>query len=351
VVGGAVAVDDDGGSGVNSLIETELESGSYSLVARSYGETTGQYTLTLRPGRRAEESVIQGHVSVGNTVRGTIPSGAARTSHRWTMSIPSRMQVAIRLDKAHHSELDPHLALLDDKGDEIAVNDDGGGDYNSLIREELAPGTYTLVASGYASTSGPYELTVEGVGGAGSMLSFENDDHGFGTEDDDDVERGVAIGKYSFRSMDGNNVAWSRTIGPQGDGTYRVTTTKMSGPDRKGYGLIIRYHGRGDVPNMYLFEVNANGQFRFRRRYNRDVTTLVDWTTADCIAKGDYAQNTLEILVEGTRFEFRINGTLVNVSHDAEAPESFRSGYVGFYVGEGLHVLFDNLEVPGGPGR
>ena len=346
--GEQITVNDDGGAGVNSLIEQRLQPGSYRLVARSFGSATGPYELTVSAisateGMTPTNDLAQGEIAIGQTRQGEI---ASLTTHLWTLDVATAGPVSISLTHPAGSSLDPRLGLLDGQGTEIASNDDGGEGMNALIREELSPGRYTIVASGYARTSGAYELSVEGIAGGASILSFDNDDHGMGTENTGDVERGVAIGKYSFRSLQHDNRCWSLSLGRKGDGIYRVNATKMAGPDSKGYGIAFRVHGRGDVPNMYLFEINANGQFRFRRRQNTDWTDIVRWTTADCIEKGEYAQNTLQIEADGSRYVFTINGTLVSVAHDTEAAETFSEGFVGFTVSEGLHILFDNMEVP-----
>lgn len=58
--------------------------------------------------------------------------------------------------------LDPYLRLLDPDGQEIAADDDSGGDRNSLIRLQLeTAGTYTIVAGSYNdASSGRFSLTV-----------------------------------------------------------------------------------------------------------------------------------------------------------------------------------------------
>ena len=343
--GAQIAVNDDGGTGVNSLLDQVLEAGSYRLVARGYGSTTGLYDLTFRGigGSVGASDANMGSISVGQTLHGDLATGVRDL---WTLNLPEASQISIAANKRTGSLLDPHLRLLDDKGEEIAADDDGGEGTNALIRQEVPAGVYSIAVTGYARTSGGYDLLVQTVGGGARLLSFDSEDHGFGAESSRSVERGVAIGKYSFRSLRGDNRCWSLPLGRKGNGIYRVTTTKMAGPDSKGYGLAFRVHGRGDVPNMYLFEINANGQFRFRRRQDTDWTEIVRWTDAECIEKGDYAQNLIQIEADGSRFVFTINGTLVNVSHDTRAADTFAEGFVGFTVSEGLHVLFDNLEVP-----
>jgi hypothetical protein len=58
--------------------------------------------------------------------------------------------------------LDPYLRLLDPDGQEIAADDDSGGDRDSLIRLQLeTAGTYTIVVRSYNDASGGrFSLTV-----------------------------------------------------------------------------------------------------------------------------------------------------------------------------------------------
>lgn len=344
--GGEIATNDDGGSGVNALIEQELNSGSYRLVARSYGSSTGPYRLSFYTGERTVNDRRMGDVQLGETRDGAISGGAEQVRDIYRLQVSGPTQVEIRMDKRGSSAIDPHLALLDSKGDQIDMNDDGGEGLNALIRRELAPGEYSIVASAYARTSGDYTLRVEGIRGGGQILSFDNTDHGFGLQSDSQMERALAIGKYSFRSFRGDNQVWALPLGRMSDGSFRVSMLKMEGPDRKGYGLCLRVHGRGDAPNMYLFEINTAGQYRFRKRDNARWSDIIPWTESSAIAKGNYAQNTLRVQADGPNFILYINETEVNRATDS----TFADGYVGLSVSEGLHVLFDNLEVPAGAG-
>jgi hypothetical protein len=56
--------------------------------------------------------------------------------------------------------LDPTAALYDAYGNRLAYNDDGGGNLNSQITFSLSPGSYIIEVSGFSSSTGSFQLTV-----------------------------------------------------------------------------------------------------------------------------------------------------------------------------------------------
>lgn len=171
---------DDGGGGLNSLINNwQLrESGTYTIVARGYGSSTGAYTLsfslipggsqpqpptptpTPTPTRSPQVGDESGPISSGRTVSGYIGRSGERDD--WPFRGSRGDRVTIRLNKASGSGLDPYLELVAPSGARETYNDDGGGYPNSLISnwELRESGTYTIVASGWlGSSTGAYTLS------------------------------------------------------------------------------------------------------------------------------------------------------------------------------------------------
>lgn len=171
---GTLEIEDDNGGGFpNSLINNwELrESGTYAIVARGLGFSTGAYTLSfsLIPIATPTPTPVPpttvgpvdegGPIASGQTVSGGIsPPGDDRDN--WTFSGNRVDTVTIRLNKASASGLDPYLELIAPSGGRETENNDTGSSLNSLINnwELRETGTYTIVARGYGSSTGAYAL-------------------------------------------------------------------------------------------------------------------------------------------------------------------------------------------------
>jgi hypothetical protein len=165
----AVNDDDPGGLNRNARLQgfTLPVSGLYTIVATRFdqdrGATEGGFTLTLETG---ETTASGGNtIEPGGSVTGTIDDTIPRIEY--TLTVEDTTVVTILLQHTA-GDLDPLLILLDDDGDEIARNDDSavGETRDSAIENvELAPGTYTVVATRYQQengiSSGDFTLTVE----------------------------------------------------------------------------------------------------------------------------------------------------------------------------------------------
>jgi len=347
--GTEIGADDDSGGDKNARLVRRVEPGFYEIVVSAYGTTAGSYTLSV------SEAVAQnmGTITLGGSRSGSL-SGGER--HTYTLSVPQTTGVTIDLMKSGDSSIDPELALRTGAGTDVATDDDGGEGVNSRIMQTLQPGMYQVVAMGHGASSGAYQLNVtsgavaqmqqqqqqQQIASGQVHLTFEQDDGGFGVESDNDVERALAVGKYSVRARRGDHQIWSLPLGQRSDGTFSVTALKMDGPDDQGFGLCLRVHGRGDAPNLYLFEINGSGRYRFRVRNDANWRDILPWSDSHAIGKGSYQKNTLSIEATGGHFVLKINDVVLGAADDS----SFSTGYVGLSVSEGLHILFDDFEAP-----
>ncbi|MEQ8673607.1 MAG: pre-peptidase C-terminal domain-containing protein [Aggregatilineales bacterium] len=180
--------DDDGGEGLNSFIfEYEIPADDvYTIYVTSYGSISsntpplGDYTVTLTEGAFVVETtpvptftptaspitsgLSQGAILAGQTESGTLTED--EPAHEYTLSASAGDIVSISLVG---DSIDTYLMLLNDDGEEISVDDDGGDGLNSLIAnfEIPADGDYTIVATTYGAARGfvpgygDYDLSVE----------------------------------------------------------------------------------------------------------------------------------------------------------------------------------------------
>jgi len=157
--GRLIGQNDDGGGNLNSLLVTTLsESGTYRIVARGYGSSTGAYTLQLTR-ESARDPDDYRWIAYGQSLQGTISPNNDRDTYYFGGT--ANRVVSIRMNKID-SGLDSYLELWSPSGSLVAVNDDGGGDHNSWLVATLpSNGTYRIVARSWnSSSSGRYTLRV-----------------------------------------------------------------------------------------------------------------------------------------------------------------------------------------------
>ena len=154
-IGFAIAIDqvnDFLSAARSGTAATEAQQSPFML---GLGEPPKTITLSDTP--------IQGRLSRDSEVLSTDDS----YYDAYTFSGRSGQQVLMEMNSA---ELDAYLILLSPQGRDLAQDDDGGRDSNARLSFTLPEdGTYTVLANSFrARETGPYELRVSEVSGAGS---------------------------------------------------------------------------------------------------------------------------------------------------------------------------------------
>lgn len=161
--------DDDSGGYLNALLIVDggFNGGTFGIRARSYGAAEqGSYTLTIED--YVPAPVISNQISIGQTIESTLtsddgfsPRGAR--AQAWTFSGNEGDVVII-----HHmsDDFDAFLYVgsgLGDDFNELAYNDDGGGNLNALLEFVLPySGEFTIIATAFGSyAEGTYTLSLE----------------------------------------------------------------------------------------------------------------------------------------------------------------------------------------------
>lgn len=161
-----VATDDDGAGGTNARVVLELN-GEYKIIARSLGdEGRGSYELSVS--EAPVVAVIQRPIEVGQTVSGELTTSDPELDgggyfHEYVVNAAAGDSFRITLRSA---EFDAYLRWGTKDRDaftEIATDDDGGGDLDSMLEVRVSRGgTYVIRVSALGSgTVGPYQLTLE----------------------------------------------------------------------------------------------------------------------------------------------------------------------------------------------
>lgn len=146
-------MDDDGGTGTDSRLQTVLMPGEYRVEVSGYGDASGEYALDVSLDGFDGELRNDGEVAPGESLAGHLDGMSASNTYRLT--IEELSEVELGLDSG---AFDPVLRLY---GNGIDMSDDdGGGNRNSLITTVLEPGEYRLEVESYSGT-GTYRLHTE----------------------------------------------------------------------------------------------------------------------------------------------------------------------------------------------
>ncbi|HRO03277.1 MAG TPA: hypothetical protein PLS69_06700, partial [Terricaulis sp.] len=163
--GDQIAYNDDD-DGLNSGLDfTVNRSGRVFIVAGAFADAyAGAYTLNvestrLPPDPASADIYTRARVNAGQSVEGAIDYAGDRDWHRIRLTAGQTYRFA--LNSTGESPLsDPYLRLYNARGDEVAADDDGGGDLNALLEYTAeTTGNYFVEAGAFAdSGTGGYTL-------------------------------------------------------------------------------------------------------------------------------------------------------------------------------------------------
>lgn len=171
-----VTSNDDGGTGLDSLIQFEVsQDGEYFINAAAYGSATGSYTLEVtrtgggNTGDVGDTRASAGQLPAGGSVTSEIDFGGDRDVFAITLDAGQR----VTFDLVGNSLADPVLTLFDANGDPVASDDDSGDGLDAqLIYDVPISSVYYAQAESYfTSQIGSYTLSAA-VDGAGSGDDF-----------------------------------------------------------------------------------------------------------------------------------------------------------------------------------
>lgn len=159
--GSRIDSNDDGGSGFNSRLRRTLQPGTYQILASDLGDNTaGSLRVTVSSGAMANLIPI----TPGQAYDQFLQSGQ---EIGYDLTVNQRGLIVIEMNRTGQPGLDPYLELYGPGGQQIAADDDTGGNLNSRITQLLEPGRYRIIARDvFGSGSGSFRMSVrtEGVG-------------------------------------------------------------------------------------------------------------------------------------------------------------------------------------------
>lgn len=181
--GASIGIDDDGGGGTSSRIETSLQAGTYCMSMSSFGGAP--MTGTVRIGRTEHEALTTGIVGGGSTETASLPPAGAGcgmgnligegsldgvtsatatapisqiSGYDFSISEPATLSIT-----AENEDADPVLTIKDSFGTVLYENDDFDGLNSRVdIMTPLSPGDYCIELRALNDANLPVTVTVTG---------------------------------------------------------------------------------------------------------------------------------------------------------------------------------------------
>ncbi len=273
---------------------------------------------------------------------GHIDSGGAE---RWTFSAVEGSVLSFLVQGA--GEFDPQLSISNSAGAVVIANDDYQypASRDALLEAITMPrtDTYTATITGAGSASGDYTLTM--LAGYGQISLSENFNGA--------TNWSSAVGPVETAVEDGSLRLTLDQAGETGTATNasasipavyfaQVSVSVEPGHDNWVVGMTARQTSS----RYYLLAINEQGQWRFLVRDGGVERVIRDWTPHPAIIPGSKTF-TLAMLVNGTSFDFFVNGGLIGRLSDPTIPDG---GTLGLAVQTSASrpqagARFDNLTI------
>ncbi len=161
--GGLIGSNDDSGAASpedaldSLLVATLAADGIHRIDATSFGGSTGRFLLSVDPA-----PVV--------SVEGVLD--AQRPQSVITASPPAGTRLVVEM-RGLSDGMDPLVRVLDADGQEIAVDDDGGGYPHSRLRLTMpADGPISVVGGRFGDSSGSFVLSVAEIDGPGDPAAY-----------------------------------------------------------------------------------------------------------------------------------------------------------------------------------
>jgi len=97
------------------------------------------------------------YLKVGESRTATLP---AQGAHIYFTAVESASNLVFDVKASQGSTVDPVIVLLNNEGQKVGVDDDGGGGKNARLAVSANKGEYTAVVSGYGNTAGEYTIAL-----------------------------------------------------------------------------------------------------------------------------------------------------------------------------------------------
>jgi|CXWL01.1.fsa_nt_gi hypothetical protein len=163
--GEELALDDDGGDGLNSYLEFVAPSaGTYFLDVRSFSDgETGGYTLAAAEGDIPQNASTDATLAASGDYReGRLGAAGDHDWYRLDLAEAQSVRIALDASAGADSVGDPMVVVYGPDGAELARDDDGGAGLNAWLEfQASAAGVYFVEARGFSDDAiGRYTISI-----------------------------------------------------------------------------------------------------------------------------------------------------------------------------------------------
>jgi hypothetical protein len=120
-----------------------------------------------------------------------------------------------------------------------------------------------------------------------------------------------------LQADDLNKKSWAVSKQFWADVDFSVQASPVDGPINNGYGVIFRFQNKGnassDDDNYYVFMISSDGYYQIVRSLDGEQKELSNWIPSPVVDQGIGVTNFLRVVAVGDRFQFYINGQLVQL--------------------------------------
>ncbi len=173
---------------------------------------------------------------------------------------------------------------------------------------------------------------------------FSDPASGWQAESDASAEVGYADGQMRIVVYWADRFAWAAAQRSFSDFHLTVEASQVAGPDDNEYGVQVRMQ---DNTHLYRFSISGDGYYQISRLDgDAEVLLTPEWTPSPAIHTGT-ATNVLEVICQGPRMTFIVNGTRLAEVEDGR----YKSGDIALFAGsfhdpgDGVEIHFDNLRL------
>ncbi|UPT62910.1 MAG: PPC domain-containing protein [Hyphomonadaceae bacterium JAD_PAG50586_4] len=279
--GAELARDDDSGDGLNAWLEyTATSAGPVFVEARGFGEdAAGRYVISLNAGEVGDNAEMAEYLVANSEGRVSL-IGAEGDVDWFAVDLIEGRPHRFYVDSYEPGPLvDPLLTLLDENGQQIAQDDDGGAGLNSYLAfTSPAGGRYYLAVSGYAGVTGRYFIRAIDTEVPGNINSDEYLD-GAGDDRINRIEIPGDVDAYHVELEAG--VRYTIDVrghgdSPLGDAFLAVLDSngeRVASDDDAGAGMDARLRFTPQTSGSYILQASglggSIGGIKFRSRVNR----------------------------------------------------------------------------------
>lgn len=140
-----------------------------------------------------------------------------------------------------------------------------------------------------------------------------------------------------FQVADGLNCYTN--VGDQSNATITVQMKQTSGDPSNYCGIDFRHTSKG---NFYTFRIDSSGDWGAGKFVNSNPSAFGSASgQSQALQKGMNAVNTLQVRMNGSHFDFVVNGVTVSSADDS----TFAKGKVGLGADSSTTCVFNNMEI------